>query len=181
MKVYINGRFLTQRITGAQRYSLEILRAIDVLVKEGEVCGLTFEVLAPCHLQQDAHLTSIPIKKVGHFEGQVWEQFELPYFALDGTLLSLCNNAPIFKKNQIATIHDAAVYAFPTMVKPLFRYWYRILHHLMALRVPKFITVSQYSAKELQQYYHISPNRIHIVYNAVDHMDRLQPDNQIIA
>ena len=35
MKVYINGRFLTQRMTGAQRYALEMTKAIDGLIGSG--------------------------------------------------------------------------------------------------------------------------------------------------
>ena len=34
MKIYINGRFLTQRITGVQRYALEITRALDSLISD---------------------------------------------------------------------------------------------------------------------------------------------------
>ena len=32
MKIYINGRFLTQRITGVQRYALEMTKAIDEII-----------------------------------------------------------------------------------------------------------------------------------------------------
>ena len=178
-KIYINGRFLTQRITGAQRYSLEILRAIDHLVALDDVGDFSFEVLAPQRLVQDARLSHIKVRNVGYFGGQIWEQIELPYFAHNGFLLNFCNNAPVIKKNQIVTIHDAAVYSFPTMVRPLFRYWYRILHHLLAWRVQDFITVSKYSACELNKYYHIPLKNLHVIYNAVDHMDRLVPDETI--
>ena len=30
--IFINGRFLTQRTTGVQRYALETLRALDALM-----------------------------------------------------------------------------------------------------------------------------------------------------
>lgn len=36
MKFYINGRFLTQRITGVQRYALEITEAMDELIGQNE-------------------------------------------------------------------------------------------------------------------------------------------------
>ena len=34
MKIYINGRFLTQRITGVQRYALEMTKALDHLISD---------------------------------------------------------------------------------------------------------------------------------------------------
>ena len=34
MKYYINGRFLTQRITGVQRYAREMTLALDQLLQE---------------------------------------------------------------------------------------------------------------------------------------------------
>lgn len=36
MKIYINGRFLTQCITGVQRYALEITKAMDELIGQNE-------------------------------------------------------------------------------------------------------------------------------------------------
>ena len=42
MKIYINGRFLTQRITGVQRYALEITRALDSLISDDKKDKLTF-------------------------------------------------------------------------------------------------------------------------------------------
>ena len=41
MKIIINGRFLTQSITGVQRYAHEILRALDVhLTKKKRIGSL---------------------------------------------------------------------------------------------------------------------------------------------
>ena len=35
----------------------------------------------------------------------------LPFFSFDGLLVNLCNTAPIFKSNQVITIHDASASA----------------------------------------------------------------------
>ena len=45
--VYINGRFLTQRVTGVQRYAREVLRALDELVLQSAPDDFAIEVLAP--------------------------------------------------------------------------------------------------------------------------------------
>ena len=36
-KVIINGRFLTQKITGVQRYAKEIVLELDNLIKKDEI------------------------------------------------------------------------------------------------------------------------------------------------
>jgi hypothetical protein len=42
-KIYINGRFLTQPITGVQRYAHEMLRALDVLLtKKKRILSLLY-------------------------------------------------------------------------------------------------------------------------------------------
>lgn len=33
MKIYINGRFLTQNLTGVQRYAWEMVKAIDEIIE----------------------------------------------------------------------------------------------------------------------------------------------------
>ncbi|WP_197086711.1 hypothetical protein [Bradyrhizobium sp. LTSPM299] len=37
MKIYINGRFLSQKLTGVQRYAAEIVKAMDGLLATSEV------------------------------------------------------------------------------------------------------------------------------------------------
>lgn len=36
-KIYINGRFLTQPITGVQRYGRELFSAMDEMIDKGEL------------------------------------------------------------------------------------------------------------------------------------------------
>ena len=35
--IYINGRFLTQKITGVQRYAIEVTKALDKIVQKNEI------------------------------------------------------------------------------------------------------------------------------------------------
>ena len=49
VKLAINGRFLTQRVTGVQRYALELVRALDGLIEKGDpaVKDLSVSLLTP--------------------------------------------------------------------------------------------------------------------------------------
>ena len=46
-KIYINGRFLSQKTTGVQRYATEILCALDDILEELNIKEFSFELVAP--------------------------------------------------------------------------------------------------------------------------------------
>ena len=66
MKLYINGRFLTQRITGVQRYAIEIVKCLDELLDEKD----DVTILIPPEVQVNfLELKRIKQKTVGKFTG----------------------------------------------------------------------------------------------------------------
>ena len=47
-KIYINGRFLTQNITGVQRYAIEIVKALDKYLSDNNLNNkYKFEIVCP--------------------------------------------------------------------------------------------------------------------------------------
>jgi glycosyltransferase involved in cell wall biosynthesis len=170
--IYINARFLTQSITGVQRYAIELVKAIDLLLDRGEMNmrELKFTLLSPPDPINQLNLKHIQVKKVGYLKGHLWEQLELPFYAKNGLLLNLCNTAPILKKNQITTIHDASVYAVPQTYSFLFRAWYKLLFRIADKVSKQIITDSDFSRKELIQYCKINPSKIHTIYLGKEHI-----------
>ena len=52
MNIYINGRFLTQRITGVQRYAVEVVKAMDNMLDQPEYAkDRRFVILCPQNIQ----------------------------------------------------------------------------------------------------------------------------------
>lgn len=168
-KLYINGRFLTQRVTGVQRYAIEITKAIDALVTEGELTGIAIELLTPKNARTLA-LQHIPQNRVGHLTGHLWEQLDLPRYARGGFLLNLCNCAPVFQRHQAVTIHDAAVFRMPSSFSFLFRTLYRWMHGIERYTCNPIFTVSNFSRKELAECLDIDPERIVVTPNGADHI-----------
>ena len=112
--ICINGRFLTQRMTGVQRYAIETVRAMDRLLAERDVQTRPIcELLVPRgHNWQHGPLAAITVRPAGTFQGHIWEQFELPLLAERGAvLLNLCNTYPILARHPLVTVHDASIYA----------------------------------------------------------------------
>lgn len=181
MEIFINGRFLTQRITGVQRYALEMTRALDQLIDtEKALKKYHFIVLTPKNVIQRVAFKNIDIIQKGSFSGHLWEQIELPYYARNSYLLNFCNCAPILKQNQTVTIHDAAVSACPAGFSWKFRTWYKIMFSILGRRLDTIFTVSEFSRDELNKYFGIPRDKIYITYNGVEHLARVKPDEHIL-
>lgn len=167
LNIYINARFLTQPVTGVQRYAIELTKSIDKMLENGEIdsTAVSFTLIAPRDCINVLPLKNINFNQVGFLSGHMWEQLELPIFTYGNLLLNFCNTGPIFKSLQLVTIHDASVYAYPDGYSKLFRIWYRLLLPILAINSVKIITVSEFSKLELIRFCKISPEKIISVYN----------------
>lgn len=181
MKIYINGRFLTQKITGVQRHAREIVSAIDVLIEdENELSQHEFIILTPMVASNDIILKHIKIKTIGGCSGHLWEQVILPWYAKDGFLINLCNCMPIFKRDQVVNICDAAVSAIPDAYTFMFKTWYKILFYCSRLSCKKVFTISEFSKMELNKYYGIKQKDMVVTYCGINHIKNIEKDKSII-
>ncbi|MDU1846683.1 MAG: glycosyltransferase family 1 protein [Niallia nealsonii] len=179
MQIYINGRFLAQSITGVQRYALELIKAIDLLITEKKIDG-EITILAPKNYILNPPLNNIKIKKVGIFKGHLWEQVELPFYSKGGVLFNPCGPAPLLKKEQVVTIHDGAVFANSQAFTKLFSAWYKIMFKTLGKQSREILTVSDFSKSELVKYLKVSPDKFTVTYLGKEHITRLNSDYNII-
>ena len=181
-KIYINGRFLTQNITGVQRYAIEIVKALDKYLSDNDLNDkYRFEIVCPKNIKQKLILKNIKIKPIGILKGHLWEQIELPFYVKDKFLFNFCNCAPLIKKNQIVTIHDVAVCAVPYAYSKNFRLWYKFMYRVLTSRLKKIFTVSEFSKKELNKYFNIPLEKVEVTYNGIDHMKNIKPNEKIFS
>ena len=163
MIIYINSRFLTQRITGVQRFAIEIskeLRKMDIQVR----------FVAPGNIIHNDIAKELGAVRVGTLSGHFWEQVSLPrYLKKIGSplLVNLCNTAPINYINKVVTLHDIAFKLFPNNFSLLFRSYYNFLIPRILQSSIKVITVSDFSKREILKHYKIMENKVDVVYNAV--------------
>jgi glycosyltransferase involved in cell wall biosynthesis len=172
---FINGRFLSQNLTGVQRYAREIT-SILAPREAGGGCA----VLTPLAVTEDLvnQFGSIP---VGRLAGHLWEQLELPRYARGQLLVNLCNTAPLLHRNKVVVIHDAAVFAAPRGFSKPFLAWYRFLLPRLCRQSRLIVTVSEFSKRELVRHCGADPSRVKVVPNGVDHMDRIESDAGALA
>lgn len=182
--IVVNARFLTQSLTGVQRFAYEISCQLKKLYGEEIV------FVAPSNIRSSNHAECLNPILIGKHTGYLWEQYELPQFLRgEGSplLINLCNLAPIAYRNKISTIHDITYVKYPADYPFLMRWMYKMLvPHILNTSI-RIITVSHFSKNEISAYYQIPKDKIHVVYNAVNasfcphRNERLLSENYIMA
>lgn len=180
----INGRFLTQRITGVQRCAHEMLHALDGLLEaHAGKNALEAELLVPPEVLEEnlPSLRNIAIRQLGRLHGHAWEQVELPRLA-QGLLLNFCNTFPMVIRRQIVVIHDASIYASPEGYTPAFKAYYRVMFATARYRNNmRIVTVSEFSKVELQKFAGFKASQMSVIHNGADHWKQVAPDFAVLA
>jgi glycosyltransferase involved in cell wall biosynthesis len=180
-EIAINGRFLTQPMTGVQRFATEVLKAIDGLIDSGEWGGLAgrIEILAP-PAARDLSLPHIPMRRCGIGGGYFWEQAELPFYARGRLLLNFCGLGPVVTRNQIVVVHDATPMALPGNFTAPFRAAYKFLIPRLCRRALRTATVSEFSRREIGKWYGVDVSNMSVCYVGADHISKVSADSSII-
>ena len=179
--IFINGRFLSQPVTGTQRYSREFLGELDSLLAKSEAPRPPVVILVPASVKTFPNYHCLTVSRVGRFSGQAWEQLELPFYAKEGILFTPCGGAPIMHRRNIITIHDAAVIAAPQGYSLAFRTWYQVLNRALCRLALHIMTVSHFSKSELVKWYGADPQKITITYLGSEHALRPAPEPRILS
>jgi glycosyltransferase involved in cell wall biosynthesis len=172
----INGRFLSQPVTGVQRYAREITAAIDGLLSRSNGRAV---MLAPTNPTSVPDYKSIAVTRFGFAKGHLWEQSELPLRA-DRPILSLCNVGPICARGQVLCIHDVNVFQTPDSYSLAFRMVYKALLPVLVKIAAQITTVSQSSRKEIASYLPLDANKILVIHNGHEHALRWQSGRSLL-
>jgi glycosyltransferase involved in cell wall biosynthesis len=183
LKLYINGRFLSQKMTGQQRFSLELVVALDRWLADNPRTRAACRpvILAPRDAVAFADLRHVELRKVGTLRGHLWDQVDLPRYSLDGILLSLCGTGPLVHPRHVVTIHDAAPFANPENFTKKFRLAYSVLVPLLAKAARRIITVSHFSKREIARYCRVPARKIEVVPNGADHILSTAADPSVLS
>lgn len=184
LKFLINGRFLSQKLTGVQRYAAEIVKAIDAqLASEQTPASLRnadWQLLTPADASEELELERIKVRTVGRLRGHAWDQIELARAAAGGRLISLANAGPVFHRDHIVVIHDAQVFRRPDFFSWRYLAVHRTMGRLLA-RHASIATVSAFSRKELAEVLRLPADAIPVFPNSAEHFAKTKPDPGIIA
>lgn len=172
MKIIVNAIFLSQELTGVQRFSMEISLCLK------KVYGKHILFLSPVNILHKELAETLEVKTVGRSSGVIWEQVELPLYLLrhfpHSLLINLGSGAPVLYQCKISTIHDITFLRFPHTFKKKLYLLHKYLVPLIVKTSKKIFTVSEFSKREIIQTYKCTPDKVAVVYNAVNDSFKFQ-------
>lgn len=185
--ITINGTFLTEDITGVQRYATEIVKRLDSMVQVKDI-----EILVPYPPKREIfRLNNINIRytlkkqpeRFIKFYMLLWEQLIFVFYLIrhHSIGINMCNKAPLIKPD-IVCIHDLLFMThpqyFPNLSKE--KLFFSFLRYYFCCKFSKIIiTDSEYSAKQIINYYHVNKNKVIIIGCGWEHIKSLEYDDNI--
>ncbi len=162
--------------------------AADPLAAEGASAGkgLRVLVLVPASWDGRPPFAHIPVVRYGRRSGRLWEQTVLPeYLRLRGLPgLFPGNTVPMAVCGGTVILHDVLLRTHPSLFirSPrgiLSLIWRNIQYRRITASPLRIVTVSRFSKKEIMRALGVSPERIAVIYNSWQHMDRTASDDPV--
>ena len=166
MTIYINGRFLTQPMTGVERYAYNICKAMARRRQP-------FTIVCPkAPIHQDYDVSNLNIVHYGIGNSHFWEQCVLPFFFIgkkDYLVLSFTGLGSILIRHKVMTVHDLSFLKNPSWYSRTYYLYYRFMTPLAVKTSQHILTVSEFSKSEILRFYpFLKAEKISVVYNAID-------------
>jgi glycosyltransferase involved in cell wall biosynthesis len=181
IRVGVNGRFLSQKLTGVQRYAHEIVAGLERRYASGRFGDSRFTLGLPANAGDRAGAyPAFGVPVVGRRSGYPWEQLEFPGLPAD-LLLNLCNLAPVRSRASVLCIHDANTFTAPSSYGWRYRAVQRIALPLLARRAAVLCTVSHASAASIAAVSGVEESRIVVAPNGHEHALRWRPEASTLA
>jgi len=182
MKYAFNGRFLTKKMTGQERFAMELISHLDKICKKGEFCVVTSELATSLPKWEN-----IEIVQTGRLKREAWEQFCLgPY--LRKHKLKCVNLTTTFALGhcEVVCIHDASIFEIGRMfMHSAYGFfgtvWKWLLCRIAAKKADKILTVSNYSKDRLHEILNIPMEKLSVVSNAWQHYERVKRDDSVFS
>lgn len=176
--IVVNARFLTQKLTGVQRFAFELSKRLEKHYED----NILF--LSPYNVLETEKAKELNVKVIGKYTGYVWEQIELPLHLKklgNPILLNFCSVAPLMYKNNVVAVHDITYVRYPQTYSRKFIRAYNFLIPRLCRQAKRLITVSEFSKDEISDYYNIPKSKFTVVYNGVDNMFHRVDDESLMT
>lgn len=171
---------MADRMMGIVRYSREILKAMDQLLRSEDKVTL----LLPPNAVDVPEYKNIRIFVYGKHKGIKWEQIDLSRYMRktpDSVCINLCNVAPFFIRPGITVVHDIMYRVNPSHYTSLrnriSRYWHMLQYSYIARHEKVIATVSKFSQSEIEKNYPAAKGKTVVIPNAWQHVLEYTPSN----
>ena len=182
MKIlYVNGKFLSQPVTGVQRFAAGVLDSWDADLREGLIDASKYSIQVIAPKTERAFPAYQKISIVPSFSGgRLWEQVELPFRSRGSVLFSPYAAAPLIKARHVVTIHDAGMAATPEQYNFTFRKFYSGAYRWFGQFAAAITTVSEFSKLELHRYFSIPLDKMTVIAPGADHLMKVPAERAVL-
>lgn len=175
-KIAIDARFLATHHGGLARYSRELIKSLV-----SQETGVSWVVIArddeefPEDLKQAIENAKDHVEVVGtsivHYTTQEQTEFLGLLNEIGADLVHFTNfNHPVrYKKPFVVTVHDLTLGQFSPETSWLKKKLYDYVIKRACEKSKLVLTVSEFSKKAIARAYNITPSKIAVTYNGIDH------------
>lgn len=171
-EVHVNGKWLAHNRSSTSRYAAEMVRA---LASTGR-CRLVLHAPADAGDAVSGWVgwDNVEVRR-SRFTGRVFEQVYLPAATAGRVLLNFEGTAPVFKRRQLVTMHDAVPFRRPSGFSMSYRVLHSLAYRWFARTADGLATESVYSAHELADVLKVDVDRFIVARGAADALHGVQP------
>lgn len=173
-RIYINGKFLCQNVTGVQRYGIEIVKQLDIINSP----DFRFYLIIP---SKEYIITKLELNNVEQVElkgkpNYYWEQIKLAKYCKKNKpddLLNFCNVAPVLYPGS-CFVHDLAWIDTSESYSWKFRFVYNFIINHNIHKYNHIFTVSNVMKDNISKRYGV--NNVEVDYSAADHIKKIDSE-----
>jgi glycosyltransferase involved in cell wall biosynthesis len=174
MKVLVDARELGSRPTGVGRYLVQLLQRWATRTPDA---GDEFVLAAPA-IGEAGRGFGFRMIETGGSSGTAWEQARFPgVIRKESPDVVFCPayTAPLWTSTpRVVTIHDLSFTAHPEWFTVREGTRRRVLTRASARAAAAVLTVSEFSAAEIESYYGVTRSKIHVIRHGIAHLRRRQ-------
>ena len=179
MAFVINGIFFNSRLTGIERYAYEVTSCLDKICKAGQIKLLLSPKADKKNIPQYKNIQTLtfpktPLKDCHNIK------LSLYMFFHKVACLDYTNHMPFFGKNNVAFLHDIYCRVYPQdFVSKRDK---KVLRKTLAMysrickRAKLICTVSEFSKKQIMDYYGVPAEKIKVVYSSAEAFNSVEKD-----
>jgi len=168
MRLGVNGRFYAARVTGVQRFALEVARRL--------LPGATLLLPAGVEPPPGLHPSTRVVR--GRLSGHAWEQLELPSLVRRAgcdAVLHMAGTAPMTAAGGVLVVHDVLPLTHPRWFAPGFRTWRRVVLRRAAPRASRLVTGTEWARREIARTLGVPPAKVVVARQGMEPFDRPAP------
>jgi glycosyltransferase involved in cell wall biosynthesis len=184
MRIGISTSVIQGGRSGIGQYVFALLRGLIPFCQEHEFTLFVLEKDLPLFefAKANMRLVSVPEAFRPPVKDIWWHQTQLPRIAprLQLEVLHIPSYRRLLWRRPcalLATIHDLAPFRLPKKYDWKRMLYGRVIARRLARRQDAIVAISQNTARDIETFFHIPPNRIQVVYNGIEH-DRFCPGSK---